>query len=94
MALELGGSSPGIIFEDCVIDNALIENIFWKRFLNSAQFCDGLKRLIVHNSLLNEVAQKLSTYAQTKILGDPLDANTELGPLVAERQVVQLESQI
>lgn len=94
IALELGGSSPGIVFEDCIIDDALIDKLFWKRFLNSAQFCDGMKRLIVHNSLLNKVAEKLSAYAQTKVIGDPLDDKTELGPLVAERQVVKLEEQV
>lgn len=94
ISLELGGSSPGIIFEDCTIDDALIDNLFWKRFLNSAQFCDGMKRLIVHNSLLDEVVEKLSAYAKTKIIGDPLDAKTELGPLVAERQVLKLKEQV
>ncbi len=94
IALELGGSSPAIVFEDCSIDDALIENLFWKRFLNSAQFCDGMKRLIVHNSLLEEVSEKLAIYAKTKLIGDPLDEKTELGPLVAERQIIKLEEQI
>ncbi|MEM9468546.1 MAG: aldehyde dehydrogenase family protein [Pseudomonadota bacterium] len=94
ISLELGGSSPGIVFEDCTIDDALIETLFWKRFLNSAQFCDGMKRLIVHNNLIDEVVKKLSDYAKTKVIGDPLDEKTELGPLVAERQVVKLEEQV
>ncbi len=53
-----------------------------------------MKRLIVHNSLLDEIVRKLSAYAQTKISGDPFDEATELGPLVAERQVVKLEEQV
>lgn len=94
ISLELGGSSPGIVFENCTIDDALIDTLFWKRFLNSAQFCDGMKRLIVHNSLFDQIVEKLSAYAETKVIGDPLDEKTELGPLVAERQVVKLEEQI
>lgn len=94
VTLELGGSSPGIVFSDCKINDSLIETIFWKRFLNSAQFCNGLKRLIVNNSLLDECVDKLATYAKGRALGDPLDSATEMGPLVAERQVVKLEEQV
>lgn len=94
VALELGGSSPGIIFENCVIDDQLIETIFWKRFLNSAQFCDGLKRLFVHDKHFDTVVEKLAAYANTVKLGDPLNPKTQMGPLVAERQVVKLEGQL
>ncbi|MBL8638845.1 MAG: aldehyde dehydrogenase [Alphaproteobacteria bacterium] len=94
VCLELGGSSPGIVFEDTKLTDELIQSIFWKRFLNTAQFCDGLKRLIVHESLFDECVRKLSAYAATVKIGDPLDRNTQLGPLVAERQVIKLEDQI
>jgi len=93
-ALELGGSSPGIVFEDCPITDELIDTLFWERFLNTAQFCNGMKRLFVHNNKFDEVVEKLSAYAKTKIIGNPLDEKTELGPLVAERQVVKLEGQV
>lgn len=92
--LELGGSSPGIVFENTKLTDDLIQSIFWKRFLNTAQFCDGLKRLIVHQSLFDECVKKLSDYALTVKIGDALDKNTQLGPLVAERQVLKLEAQI
>lgn len=94
VALELGGSSPGIVFEDCTLGEDLISTIFWKRFLNTAQFCDGLKRLLVHESLFEECVEKLVTYANQRVIGDALDPKTELGPLVAERQVIKLEEQI
>lgn len=94
ICLELGGSSPGIVFEDCKITNQLIESIFWKRFLNSGQFCDGIKRLIVHYSVFDECVDKLAQFASRINIGDPLDPTTQLGPLVAERQVLKLESQI
>lgn len=94
VSLELGGSSPGIIFEDCIVDDALIETLFWKRFLNTAQFCDGMKRLIVHRRLMDKVVTGLADYAQKRVIGDACDEATELGPLVAERQVLKLEEQI
>jgi acyl-CoA reductase-like NAD-dependent aldehyde dehydrogenase len=94
VSLELGGSSPGIVFEDCPITDKLIDSLFWERFLNSAQFCNGMKRLFVQRSIFDDVVEKLSTYAKTKKIGDPQDEQTELGPLVAERQVVKLEAQV
>lgn len=94
ISLELGGSSPGIVFEDCALDDALVERLFWKRFLNSGQFCDNMKRLIVHHNLLEKVVQELKSCAQTKSLGDPMSPDTDLGPLVAERQLIKLEHQV
>ncbi len=94
VALELGGSSPGIVFEDMPVDDVLIEKLFWKRFLNTGQFCDGMKRLFVHENLFDDVVAKLAEYAKKKIIGDPLDEKVELGPLVAERQVLKLEAQL
>ncbi len=91
--MELGGSSPGIVFPDCPLDE-IVEPVFGARFANTAQFCNGLKRLIVHESCFDAFAGKLAAYANTKIIGDPADEATELGPLVAKRQVVKLEEQL
>ena len=92
--LELGGSSPGVIFADCELSDDILEVIFARRFINSGQFCSGLKRLIVHNSRFDEAVEKLMTLTQSKIVGDPLDTNTDVGPLVAERQLTPLEEQV
>jgi succinate-semialdehyde dehydrogenase/glutarate-semialdehyde dehydrogenase len=92
--LEMGGSSPGVVFEDAVLDEATIQSIFWKRFANTGQFCDGLKRLIVHESRFDECVEKLAAMAARVRVGDSLDPQTELGPLVAERQVRRLEGQL
>ena len=91
--MELGGSSPGIVFNDVNLDEA-IPNIFWSRFRNTGQFCSNLKRLIVHESIFDEVIKKLAEFASKRIIGNPMDEKTEIGPLVAERQIIQLESQL
>ena len=91
--LELGGSAPGIIFEDADLDK-VIELVYFYRFLNNGQTCDGLKRLIVHRSCFDDVVQKLKAIVSTKKIGDAENTNTDLGPLVAERQVVALEKQV
>jgi len=91
---ELGGSNPYIIFEDALLDEADIENIYSRRFLHSGQFCTSVKRLIVHESKFDEVVEKLAKAITVKKIGDPLDDQTQIGPLVALRQLEKLEGQI
>ncbi|GAF75350.1 unnamed protein product, partial [marine sediment metagenome] len=63
--LELGGSAPGVVFEDADVDN-ILESIYYGRFLNCGQVCDGLKRLIVHESKFDEVVEKLKKLLESK----------------------------
>lgn len=92
--LELGGSSPGIVFADADLNPDVMAMMFRRRFANSGQFCSGLKRLMVHESRFDECVDKLASLARGARVGDALNAETDLGPLVAERQVEKLESQI
>lgn len=91
--LELGGSAPGIVFEDADIDK-VIESIYFNRFYNSGQVCDGLKRLIVHKSKLNETLSKLQTVLEAKVVGDPQNLKTDIGPLVSKKQLDALLLQV
>ncbi|MBI4176336.1 MAG: aldehyde dehydrogenase [Candidatus Aenigmarchaeota archaeon] len=91
--MELGGSAPGIVFEDSDIDK-VIESIYINKFLNCGQVCDGLKRLIVHESKFQEVVKKLTAVIQGKRVGPAEDKNTEIGPLVAKRQLELLQEQV
>lgn len=93
VVLELGGSAPAIVFEDADLDNT-IELLYFNRYANSGQTCDGLKRLIVHKSIINKVVDKLKKLLESKKVGDAQDPKTDIGPLVAERQLVALESQV
>lgn len=91
--IELGGSAPGIVFEDADKSIAL-ESIYGLRFTNCGQACDGLKRLIVHESLLDSVVEALKKIIKSKKMGDPLDPSTDFGPLVAKRQQDLIIAQI
>ncbi|MEO0348193.1 MAG: aldehyde dehydrogenase family protein, partial [Pseudomonadota bacterium] len=91
--LELGGSSPGIVFADCKIDDALVAAIFKLRFSNSGQFCTNLKRLLVHESLFAEIIDKLVAYVQTQKIGLPSEPTTVMGPLSCQRQLTLIEQQ-
>lgn len=91
--VELGGSAPGIIFEDADIDQA-VQNVCFNRLLNQGQCCDGLKRLIVHRSVYEKVVDTLAAVFFAKKIGNAEDPATEIGPLVAKRQLDLLASQV
>lgn len=90
---ELGGSSPGIVFDDVDVDEYL-EEIFWRRFFHSGQTCDSLKRLIVHASRFDAVVEGLASIAESCRLGPGIDPETKLGPLVSKRQVERISAQV
>jgi acyl-CoA reductase-like NAD-dependent aldehyde dehydrogenase len=55
--------------------------------------CDGLKRLIVHESRYDELVEKLGAKLLSKNIGDPSDESTDIGPLVSASQLSNIESQ-
>lgn len=91
--MELGGSAPGIIFDDADLGLA-IENVCGNRLYNQGQCCDGLKRLIVHEKVYDQVLEKAKSFFENKIIGNAEDEKTEVGPLVAKKQLDLLKSQV
>ena len=90
---ELGGSAPGIVFADANLDE-VIEVIYGNRFTNCGQMCDALKRLIVHKSIFDEVVERLKKKLESLKVGNAEDEATDIGPLVAKRQLELLEEQV
>ena len=91
--MELGGSAPGVIFEDADFDLA-VGDVCFNRLLDQGQCCDGLKRLIVHEDVFDEVVEKVTSIFSAKKIGNAEDKETEVGPLVAKRQLDLLISQV
>ncbi|MFC1626577.1 aldehyde dehydrogenase family protein [Patescibacteria group bacterium] len=91
--LEMGGSNPCIVFEDVDIPSA-VETIYDGRFYNCGQVCDAIKRLIVHESIFDKVILELKKFVEVKKIGKPLDKNTDIGSLVAKRQLTLLQEQM
>ncbi len=91
--MELGGSAPGIIFDDADIDLSS-ESVCSLRLLYAGQCCDGLKRLIVQENIFDVVVKKVASGFSTKRLGNAEETKTEIGPLVAKRQLDLLVSQV
>ena len=93
IVMELGGSAPGIVFEDADLAVA-IPSIFSARFDNAGQACDALKRLIVHESVWDPVVEMLVARLGEVRLGDPLQPGSTMGPLVSKQQLDTLERQV
>ncbi len=91
---ELGGSSPGIVFKDVAVNKDLAQSIFNARFLHSGQICGAIKRLMVYESGFDRMVELLAEISRTQQLGDARDESTDMGPLVAERQVVKIDEQV
>lgn len=86
LTLELGGKAPSVITEHADVDAAVQGNL-QAALLNSGQVCAAYTRFYVHTSIAHEFVEKLSTAVESMVLGPGVDASTQLGPLVSERQV-------
>lgn len=91
--MELGGSNPAVVFDDVDVD-AIIGTLYMGRFMNCGQVCDATKRLIIHKSIYGALVKKLEERLASVKIGDPEDESTQLGSLVAKRQLELLEAQV
>ncbi|WP_448615175.1 aldehyde dehydrogenase [Modestobacter sp. URMC 112] len=85
VTLELGGKSPQIVFPDADLDaaaNGLVAGVF----AATGQTCMAGSRLIVHADVHDALIEKVVARASTIKLGDPLDAETEMGPVANQPQ--------
>jgi aldehyde dehydrogenase (NAD+) len=89
--LELGGKAANIIFADAAIDQA-VEGIVNGIFFNQGHVCCAGSRLLVQESVADEVIGKLKERMETLIVGDPLDKNTDIGAINSRQQLDTIES--
>ncbi len=82
VTLELGGKSPCIVFADADLDVAL-EYALFACFAGQGQVCSAGSRLVLERSIADSFLQKLAVAAAGIVLGDGMDANTEMGPLIS-----------
>ncbi|RKP56789.1 aldehyde dehydrogenase family protein [Pararobbsia silviterrae] len=80
--LELGGKGANIVFEDANLD-AVLQGSAFAIFHNQGQACIAGSRLIVHRSLVDAFTERFVRLASSIRVGDPLDPNTEMGPLTS-----------
>lgn len=91
--LEMGGSSPCVVFEDADLDIAT-RQIIASRFLNCGQVCEVVKRVIVHESIKEPLTERLIKALSEQKIGDPANETTDISSLVAKRQQELVMSQL
>jgi acyl-CoA reductase-like NAD-dependent aldehyde dehydrogenase len=88
--LECGGKSPNVILADAPNLDAAVEQSAEGAFVNAGQMCNAGSRLLVHESLVDEVLERLAVQAQEWQPGDPLDPDTRMGAIVDEAQFTRV----
>lgn len=84
-SMELGGKSPNIIFEDADIEQAVYGAISGI-FAATGQTCIAGSRLLVQESIYDQVVDKLLAIAKTAKMGNPMDSTTQVGPITTQAQ--------
>jgi alpha-ketoglutaric semialdehyde dehydrogenase len=92
-SLEMGGKNPLAVMEDGDQELAL-EGVLWGAFGTAGQRCTATSRLILHKDIYDEFTNKLLTRASKLRLGNGMDADTEVGPVINERQLEKIEKYI
>ncbi|PGL72944.1 aldehyde dehydrogenase family protein [Bacillus sp. AFS055030] len=86
VTLELGGKSPSIVLPDADLDIAIAGSLFGF-CLHSGQLCESGTRLLVHDSIYDEVVDRLAKLASSIKIGNQLDMTTGMGPMASEQQL-------
>ena len=89
VTLELGGKAANIIFEDAAIDES-VEGIVNGIFFNQGHVCCAGSRLILQESIADEVIEKLKNRMAKIRVGDPMDKNTDLGAINSKEQLLKI----
>jgi len=80
--LELGGKSPQVVFADSPDLDTVAQNAANAAFWNMGENCSSGSRLIVHRSIKDALLERLSAIVQSWKVGDPLDPETRVGPMI------------
>src|SRR3954469_1248222 len=91
LTLELGGKSANIVFEDAALDQA-VEGIIEGIFFNQGHVCCAGSRLLVQESVADEVVRRLWARMERLRVGDPLDKNTDVGAINSATQLERIRS--
>ncbi|MFE9313790.1 aldehyde dehydrogenase family protein [Streptomyces albidoflavus] len=89
LTLELGGKGANIVFDDAPLDQA-VEGVVSGIFFNQGQVCCAGSRLLVQESVAEEVVDALKRRLTTLRLGDPLDKNTDIGAINSAEQLARI----
>ncbi len=91
--LELGGSDPFIVLDDADVE-AAAETGAWARMQNAGQSCIAAKRTFVHEAVYDEFEERYLAEVDDLTVGDPMDEDTDVGPLVSQDHLDALDDQV
>lgn len=93
VVLELGGNAACIVDEDTDLDDA-VSRIIFGAFYQSGQSCIGVQRIMVHKKVYRIFKTKFVASARILKMGNPMDEETFIGPMISEKEALRLESWI
>jgi acyl-CoA reductase-like NAD-dependent aldehyde dehydrogenase len=93
VSTELGGKDPGYVRADADLD-AAVDTLIDGAMFNSGQCCCGIERIYVHESLYDAFVEKAVALVKTYKLGNPLAAETTMGPMAHVRFAEEVRAQI
>jgi acyl-CoA reductase-like NAD-dependent aldehyde dehydrogenase len=82
LILELGGKSPNLVFADANLEDAIPSSV-WSIYYSAGQSCEARSRILVEAPLYDEFVNRFSEAAKQLKVGDPLDAETQVGSLIS-----------
>jgi acyl-CoA reductase-like NAD-dependent aldehyde dehydrogenase len=91
--LELGSIDPFIVFKDADLDVA-VPGVAWARLLNAGQVCTSSKRIYVEQPIAAAFMAQMQEYVALLKVGDPMAADTDLGPLISHEAARRVEDQV
>ena len=92
-SMELGGKSPFVIFDDADFERALDAAVFMI-FSNNGERCTAGSRILVQRSIYATFAERFIARAKRLAVGDPLDENTVIGPMISQAHLAKVRSYI
>ncbi|MBZ5603130.1 MAG: NAD-dependent succinate-semialdehyde dehydrogenase [Acidobacteriia bacterium] len=93
LALELGGHAPFLVFGDADLD-AAVREVAACKFRNAGQTCVCVNRIYVQESIAEEFTKRLSQVASQLRVGDPMNAETQIGPLVNAQGMEKVQAHV
>ena len=90
LTMELGGNDPLLVMDDANLDVAVIAAVSGA-YLNAGQVCIAVKRIILHEKIADQFTDRLVSFTKKLKMGDPMDPDTDIGPLIDEEAAIRVE---
>lgn len=90
LTMELGGNDPLLVMDDANLDAAVTAAVSGA-YLNAGQVCIAVKRIILHEKIADQFTDCLVSFTKKLKMGDPMDPDTDIGPLIDEEAAIRVE---